>query len=130
MSNKLREKLDSFASIGSAIGALIGVRLLENDSPLKECINKLPYYTLWYAAIALVPAIFSYSFCTCTHRKLLVYSRAGIGAFFGSLVGLGVGALFFCIMSSLGMYIFVPIFAATFSYLFHKREKVCKEEAT
>ncbi|MEW6069379.1 MAG: hypothetical protein AB1485_02055 [Candidatus Thermoplasmatota archaeon] len=121
MSSQLKKLLDRFAPIMGGLGAFVGVRLLETDSPLAYYLRTLTPYSLpWYLCIGIIPAIFSYLFCTCTHRKYLIYSSGGLGAFVGSLIGMGIGAPLCPIMSSVSIFVFTFTFAAVFTHIFHK----------
>ncbi len=122
-----KEKLDRFGPYGSGIGAFIGVVLMFLNAPL-------PYPFL----------IFAYLFCTCTHRKYLIYSPGAVGGFIGAFIGYIISCLllFFTAMMDhasvhqlspmplelirsifFTILMIIPIFSFLFSRYFCRRAK-------
>lgn len=88
MKSLSRNILDKFGPYGSAIGAVLGVILIKILTGVTYDSYYLSRgYYLSFLIFLFLPSVFAYIFCTCTHRKYLIYSPGALGGFLGAFVG-------------------------------------------
>ncbi len=125
LSKKIKKFLDTFGSLTSSTGALIGTHIM--------MIIMATNARLWYILVFL-PPVLAYFFCTCTHnrRYWVLYSSGSVGGAIGSVIGLMLAftqpmqILFhlFTGFSGNGVYFFTPLLTLICSHFFHRRAQI------